>query len=410
MKFSRRCGQVVIPALFLFPTFMLFVYLIYETAKLSREKIRHQFAIDAAVFVEMTNYSDFLNRTAYVNGAFPMRIFDEGFKGTMIPCETRANCQGDRSLWEIMCCNGDFPVRGGNCDGGSAGSGSGQQPHASKTGTDAGGYTSELSWDIKFGSKGGPGCQAKGTSEGSSKNSDPHSLDGTTVEIISLDNANSFWLNWDDAVQVYKLYVQIYSLLGSVEDAQYSVLKRLAADHNFLKKSYWLNTGDSINDAQAAAHSFGQGVGDSDWMSQSGVKCLAYSKLNFFGLQPHPGNQFMPYSSAAPEHPIDLPSSGVCNGLFHLMWIKPQLLKSIGRTAGVGGNYGGAGVEVGQPWLAPKNYFNYDFNNKFHNAFRTSGSFRQPAVHVSVAIDGFKNAKAAVWPEPTPKFQVRSYP
>src|SRR5512137_1751447 len=89
-----RVGQVIIPALFLFPTFMLFVYLIYETAKLSREKIRHQFAIDAAVFVEMTNYSDFLNRTAYVNGAFPMRIFDEGFRGadSCIDCDQKADC------------------------------------------------------------------------------------------------------------------------------------------------------------------------------------------------------------------------------------------------------------------------------------------------------------------------------
>ena len=46
---SRR-GQIVIPAMLMFPTLFLFVYLIYETAKLSREKIRHQFAIDAAAF------------------------------------------------------------------------------------------------------------------------------------------------------------------------------------------------------------------------------------------------------------------------------------------------------------------------------------------------------------------------
>src|SRR6185312_5166651 len=69
--YRSRAGQIFIPAMLMFPTLFLFVYLIYETAKLSREKIRHQFALDAAAFVEMTNYSDFLNRTAYVNGAFP---------------------------------------------------------------------------------------------------------------------------------------------------------------------------------------------------------------------------------------------------------------------------------------------------------------------------------------------------
>src|SRR3989304_4552981 len=74
-----RAGQIFIPAMLLFPTLFLFVYLIYETAKLSREKIKHQFAMDAAAFVEAPNYSDFLNRTAYVNGAFPMRIFEQGY-------------------------------------------------------------------------------------------------------------------------------------------------------------------------------------------------------------------------------------------------------------------------------------------------------------------------------------------
>jgi hypothetical protein len=116
---------------------MLFVYLIFDTAKLSREKIRHQFAIDAAVFVEMTNYSDFLNRTAYVNGAFPMRIFDEGFKTTMIDCDQKANCRGPRSLWEIMCKNGAFPMAGGTC-----------APSAQNE------YRQESSWDIKFGGSG----------------------------------------------------------------------------------------------------------------------------------------------------------------------------------------------------------------------------------------------------------------
>src|SRR3990167_9990070 len=77
MRLGSRRGQIVIPAMLLFPTLFLFVYLIYETAKLSREKIKHQFAMDAAAFVEATNYSDFLNRTAYVNGAFPMRIRSE---------------------------------------------------------------------------------------------------------------------------------------------------------------------------------------------------------------------------------------------------------------------------------------------------------------------------------------------
>ncbi|MDD5655864.1 MAG: hypothetical protein PHF00_01230 [Elusimicrobia bacterium] len=368
-----RAGQVVIPALFLFPTFMLFVYLIYETAKLSREKIRHQFAVDAAVFVEMTNYSDFLNRTAYVNGAFPMRIFDEGFRSTMIDCDGKAGCHGQTSLWEIMCKNGDFPMPGGTCDLGSK-----KQYYNSEE---------DAKWDIRF-------YESKW---GQKNDSPPTSVEGT-LSILTMDDANAYWINWDDANQVYKLYVQIYQLLGSVEDAQLSVLTRLAAQHNFLKKSYWLNTGDPIDEAAAAAGIFGKEMDDSNWKSGSGLKYFCYEKMNFYGNKPT-HSMFQPWQVYAPDPPPTMESkiSG-CDGLFHLMWVSPALTNNIKKSLG-SSMFPSRGVPVTQSWTAPSNYFNYDFNRP-----------SRPAVHVTVAIDGFGGAKAAVWPDPTPKFQVRTYP
>jgi len=364
-----RAGQIIIPALFLFPTLMLFVYLIYETAKLSREKIRHQFAVDAAVFVEMTNYSDFLNRTAYVNGAFPMRILDEGFKTTMIDCDQKANCHGPRSLWEIMCRRGDFPMKG-NCNPGV--------PQDFQT---------EKSWNIEFGG------------DGYGKNSAPpqDATDWDMLTILTMDDANSFWINWDDANQVYKLYVQIYQLLGSVEDAQYSVLNRLAAQHNFLKKSYWLNTGTDINEAATAANLFDSAIGPLS--SQVQYKC--YRKLNFYGNKPT-GSMFQPWQVYAPDRPPAMPQTiANCDGLFHLMWVNPSLTTKLRAPLGTS-NYGSLGLPVNQLWSAPKNYFNHDFNQDFPQA--------KPAVHVTVAVGGFSRAKASVWPDPTPKFQVRSFP
>ena len=111
--YRSRAGQIVIPAMLMFPTLFLFVYLIYETAKLSREKIRHQFAMDAAAFVEMTNYSDFLNRTAYVNGAFPMRIFEEGYWDFKAECEGKVQNCSQKTYASILFANGAFPHVGG---------------------------------------------------------------------------------------------------------------------------------------------------------------------------------------------------------------------------------------------------------------------------------------------------------
>jgi hypothetical protein len=379
--------------LFLFPTFMLFVYLIYETAKLSREKIRHQFAIDAAVFVEMTNYSDFLNRTAYVNGAFPMRIFSEGFGTTCLECDQKANCTGNThapcsgsagggsSLWRVMCQDGDFPVKGGSCDA----LGTTDQTYGQ----------SDPQWQIQFGGA------------GQGKNSSPPEMGGDTLTILTMDDANHFWISWNDSNEVYKLYVQIYQLLGSVEDAQYSVLTRLTANHNFLKKSYWLNTGSDINAAVAAATTFGAGIGSWSASSSCGsgnMSYCCYQYLNFYGNKAT-GSAFQPWQVYAPQTPPSMPQTiGGCSGLFHLMWISPNLMNNL--RAPQNSMYGSRGVAVPQTWTAPSNYFNINFNAA---PYMPNGN--PPTVHVTVAVDAAQpSIKAAVWSNPTPKFQVRSTP
>ena len=70
-------GQIIIPALFVLPSLILMVILLVETGRLSKAKIRQQFAVDAAATVEMELYTDTLNKLAYLNGVFPDRIFRE---------------------------------------------------------------------------------------------------------------------------------------------------------------------------------------------------------------------------------------------------------------------------------------------------------------------------------------------
>ena len=313
MRFLRsRRGQIVMPTLFILPSLMLFVYLIYETAKLSREKIRHQFAVDAAAFVEMTNYSDFLNRSAYVNGAFPMRIFREGFHDTPFDCQGRANCPGPRPLDDILWEEGVFPR---------------SLSDPSKTE-----YTVEPVWDIGYGSK------------GAGNNADPPDVP-STLTLISMDAAKLWWINWEDANQIYKLYVQIYQLLGSVESAQLSVLERLSQGHNFLKKSYWLNTGgpEALNEAADLVVSFDASSGGfvSD-IKAHGFHCS--QKMLFHGnALTHSWGQ--PYQIWASDPPPDLPSTiGECTGLFQLVTVSKGKLDTMKNVSG--GNYPGWPVQT----------------------------------------------------------------
>jgi hypothetical protein len=368
----RRAGQIVIPALFIFPSLMLFVYLIFETAKLSREKIRHQFALDAAAFVEMTNYSDFLNRTAYVNGPFPMRIFEEGFKSVCIDCDMKRDCKAyppcskGKSVWDILWENGAFP-RDLNDKANSE-----YKP-------------SDKIWDVGFNS----GRTSKQGQDGEAEE---------TLDLLRKDDADMFWINWDDANNIYKLYVQIYQLLGSVEEAQWSVLTRLTEKHSFFKKSYWLNTGDPIAEADLGARDFDNAVGV--W-NGSVVTPKCHKKINFWGNKPT-GSAFQPWQLYRPQEPVQLPVTiQGCGGLFAVMTVKPSVLNKLQNLAVADGkyNFAKAGIGIKQPWTAPGNYFNYDFNT---NAFAGG----RPFVHVTVGLGPY----GRVWPNPTPKFQVRTYP
>jgi hypothetical protein len=360
---SSARGQIVIPALLIFPTLMLFVYLIFETSKLSREKIRHQFAMDSAAFVEMTNYSDFLNRTAYVNGAFPMRIFQEGYGDFMTECEGKTDtCASDKKSYaDILYANGAFPR-----------SQSGKQS-----------FSSEGTWDIAYPEPKNGGGSAPDLKE--------------PFMLFTLDNANKFWHPWDLATEIYKLYVQIYSLLGSVEDAQFSVLKKLSSEHSFLKKSYVLNSGDPVDDAALLAKSFDVALGDFN----SGVKPYCQQTMDYWGNRHIGGTGIQPYTPAHAEVPIQLPTSAGCSqGLFQIMYVKPSLIAKMRDASG-----GYPGLSLWMNWSLPGgNYFNVDFKTI------AAQDFPNGDLHTTISLMGDAANKPNVWPNPTPKFQVRQFP
>jgi hypothetical protein len=367
-----RAGQIVIPALLLFPTLFLFVYLIYETAKLSREKIKHQFAMDAAAFVEATNYSDFLNRTAYVNGAFPMRIFEQGYDDFPAECEGKVEHCEHITYAEILYKNGIFPRS-------VSGHKSGDENY----------WNGAQSWDIEY-------------SGGGNKNSNPPQINDPVV-LFSMDNANKFWHPWDLATEVYKLYVQVYSLLGSVEDAQWKVLERLTkgppTPHSFLRKSYWLNTGDPELYGQMLSDEFENKLG----VFKATPHCVR--KLIYHGNRHMGGTGIQQYRVFGTDPPVDLPESPGCGGsgggLFQIETVDDGVLTRL-RTAN-GGDY--PGLSLSLRWQLPgKNYFNVDFGN-MPQAFKNGA----PELHTTVSI-GANNPKAKVWPDPTPKFQVRQFP
>jgi hypothetical protein len=389
---SSRRGQIVIPAVFVFPTMFIFIYLLFETAKLSREKIRHQFAVDSAAFIEMTNYSDYLNRTAYVNGSFPYRIFYEAFacvgSGAKDNEVQRTDNGSNVCLYNILYDMGAFPIYKGDTT---------IAPPSGST-MDA----SQQPWDMEF-SKGRPS-----SGKGSIADLDTVSTSGVDLnvanpkfpsqfDLFQHDPMIYFILSWEAACGIYKLYAQVYMLLGSVQSAQRSVYQRLTEGHNFFRKSYYLNTGDSDPDT-AGQDGVNTGFANAD-LTYSGD--MQYINSIYFAARKFVGG-IDPLRVVETETPIQFPSPG----LFQLGLVNTGVLSKLGK-----------GTDVYQGWQPDGGYFMK--STEYDSAYGCKQvSNNYPCVHAKIAVQcpnlngtwSNSTSNNCIWPHPTPKYQTRLYP
>lgn len=189
--FSRNNrGQLLIPSLLCMATFFLFVILIFEIGRLSRAKISQQFALDAAASLEMEQYTDLLNRLAYLNGVFPDRVFRELYT--------------DKKMWSEKYFGGLF-----------AADPKGVSPE-------------DPVWRIRFG-----------------PHRDELNVADPPPEFPQLHmnpNGQEAALSLEDAQVEQVLYTKVYKYLGDIAGAQKAVFESVVLDrHLLLRKSLWLN-------------------------------------------------------------------------------------------------------------------------------------------------------------------------
>lgn len=374
-RFSR--GQIVIPALFVLPSLMLFLYLIFETAKLSREKIRMQFAVDTASFIDISNYADLLNRTAYVNGAFPSRVFLDAFQGSEYIIDMRDE-SSHIPLLQLLWMRGVFPQPGGYMSGMS-----GQQLNRMDD------------WPIYYAPQSDSNRWAHRGAGDMNQASAPENLG--TLNVTGGWEGKYTWISYDRAVSIWQLVSQIFSLLGSVYEAQIKVNQRLMVGHSFYKKSWMLNTGLADSTADDGLKSlmnhpmlklkchYASGGGAVGFVIRQGPLGAEYKPYGF-GDDPYDGADKggKPYDYAAS-------ATSECPGLFQFATV----------MAGLDDLRSGSppGYKISQSWIAPGNYFKVDVN-------RLGDTGGRPYVHVTTTVSGPKDT----WPNPTPRFQTRQYP
>jgi len=362
---ARRAGQILIPSLLIIPSLLLFVYLLFETTKISREKIRQQFAVDSAAFIQMGDYTNLLNRTAYVNGAFPYRIFKEAYE---CPPETpmqMASGSGETCPFDMLYAAGAIPKSKDDVKG--------SQPAA---------LDDKKKWEIEFDPTARPDFVGNPTSK----------ITVSKFDLITQDQGVKIMLEWGTAIGYYKFYAQVYSLLGSVEESQWTVFDRLTESFNFFRKSYYLNanTPDCVNNPQTCGNDglYSSGGFYSSKLTKGGNFFEHYIQTIEFYAKVFTGGSLPPYY-------LDMTSMSA-DGLFQLATVTDSALKKLGD-----------GLDVYQGWDAPSNYFSVDFS-----AIAKCNQTGRPCVHAKITTQcpQLSSGNNCVWPDPTPKYQTRLYP
>lgn len=350
----NRKAQIVLPAILLIPTILLVIYLLFETAKLSREKIRHQFALDTAAFTELTSASQYLNATAYVNGAFPYRLFTDTLKPGEPAFPLRGEKEKKLTLYELFYRGGGFPALGDDGDWTS-------EPKDSDT-----------EWELKFYTEGSP-------ERSTWNNPYPARVDQETFyPIMSKEYANAYEIGWNP--EAIKMYVLMYYLLGQIYEGQKTAYLRLSQEGTFFRKGYYLNAGD-CRMSECGREGAGNFKG---YIAQTDPVYI--KKIKFY---------FTETENDAPAEPLeillDLEKEDMFDGkLFQYAYVGRGYASKLKRLY--------KGIDITQSFKAPSNYFNVNLE-KF-----------RPRNHVRVALQCTKEDNNCVWPNPTPKYQVRIFP
>ncbi|MBT3393008.1 MAG: hypothetical protein HN833_03115 [Elusimicrobiaceae bacterium] len=353
-----RQGQILLPAVLLIPTILLAIYLIYETAKLSREKIRNQFAIDTAAFTEMTIASTFINASAYSSAAFPYRGLGELLRPDekVLKPEAAYPDEVELSLYDYVYRAGGFPAM--------------EEP-GDKPKADA------KTWKLEY---------YTGTRDDWMK--EPPEFDEDTVYIVgSEEMADTHKVTKEYAINALKTYLVVYYKLGNIFKDQKTVYEKLSKHRHFFKKAYFLNA-ITCKEARCGEEAISQIKNFNVKLKQNSIKNVKiYFKSESGGIRSVELDLTEPFVAGVVDGEEIKETLGE---LFQFASLESGFKSRLKKMR--------KGIGLTQSFEAPKNYFNVNLKKY------------KPRVKVKVALQCTDKDNSCVWPESTPKYQVRTYP
>ena len=357
-KLQDRKAQVLLPSGLLAPIFILVIYLLFETAKISITKVRHQFALDNAAYSQLSSASTYLNAVAMVNGPLPYRVMLYYKDQKVNPKETAA--QSGRqpiSIFELFYHGGGVPAIGPDYE-----TGINNPPKA------------ELNdWGLRY----DPSIQDFPRTDWEKE--EPKAPDSNAwVPVMSRALVNDYFF---PALRfgtiVIQNYLETYVQVSSIYQSQSYVYKEVSKNAVMFREAYYLNTNDCKK---------------SDCARQSASQLRRYITLSTKPFELDKVRFYASDSGLSGEHGgalnLDLPMSEIIKTkLFQFAYLDSSSRSKL-RTLG-------RGVVLKQPFKLPRNHFNINLEQKY-----------KPYVRNTVVLSCPRSNNNCVWPYPLPKYTV----
>lgn len=357
---SRR-AQILLPAVMLAPIFILLIYLLFETSKLSMTKVRQQFALDNGAYSQMSTTSGYLNAVAMANGALPYRVMKT--MSQELPAKESAAKKDKITVFDVFYKSGAFPAAGPSYDLGPNGAVNNPSPAAEST-----------SWGFRY----------FGDKRQSWQKEDPADSpeeEGKYV-ITDKDLADNYFFGASGVgLAAIKEYATIFIRTGSIYASQNYVYKDTIKNSRMFRESYYLNTrdcrrADCAKQAAATLDRF-----------ELETKPFEIDETRFYVTADYQGSTM--HSGA---YPIDLKMTDIVKSkLFQFAYLTPSSRTRLRQL--------GKGVTLKQKFVVPDNRFNINLTQRY-----------QPYVRNSVMVSCPRNGNNCVWPNPLPKYSVKVGP
>lgn len=364
-KLKERKAQILLPSVLLAPIFILVIYLLFETAKVSMAKVRHQFALDNAAYSQMSSASTYLNAMAMLNGPLPYRVMLGYNNGQALKKKQGSDTPDKLTIFDLFYKGGAFPSIGPDHE-----SGINNPPKQEQD-----------DWDVKYydGEYLDDGAtRAAWQKETPSQPGD----DFLPVMSKKLTSDVYFMVNGQDTEGQAAIvgYLETYLRVGSIYKSQDYVFKEVSKNAVMFREAYYLNVNDCKRDDCAR-----QSASQIRQFLNLKTKPFELNKIRFYMSEAGSG-----YNTGTKDLDFEAEKT-LKEKLFQFAYLdggSRSKLKSLAH-----------GILLKQTFKLPRNHFNINLEQKY-----------KPYVRNRVVLSCPRNGNNCVWPNPMPKYSITLEP